>query len=391
MMKRTLAFLFAVILIFLTACGDGIEQSVSGSKQEQGGTDHGPQFAYQATYFPIEAEDTPIQYINNLCLSGNTLFFTASCQTGTEIMKDEITGETYLDENGQPIEGPVTETFLFSMDLNTQELRKHEMPTFKPAEGSFGGSYFGSMSQDSQGGIWISEQTNSYRFDLPEDFDLSTGDYYQYYVDEGTQTLCHHFDAQGNLDKTITLELPEGSYIGEVLFLADGSMYTTDWTNVYRFDENGKIQGELAVENGVNMLFPYSDTQMGVSLWTDDGNVLKPIDPSTMTLGEGFAMPANAYRLFRGFGAYTYLYYNNDMVFGIKEGEETGEKILSWLDADVDSSYLSNYAFTDDGTCYAIENQYDSETGMNDYQLLRMDRVDASTIPQKQELTLQST
>jgi len=244
------------------------------------------------------------------------------------------------------------------------------------------------MSADGQGGFWITETTYSYHYDLPEDFDFSNGDYYQYYVDDGSQLMCHHFNAQGQQDKTLTLEAPQDVYLSEVTFLPDGSMYSTDWMSVYRFDENGKVAGSVAVENGINMLFPYSDTQMGVSTWTENGNVLQPIDAATMTLGEGIPMPSNAWRLFPGFGEHDYLYYNNDIIYGVKAGEETGEKVLSWLDADVDSSNLSNYCFLEDGTCYAVENRYDNENGTNSYQLIRMDLVDASTIPQKQELRL---
>ena len=388
MKKRLMALVLALLMLVMTACGKDSDPEKPSSQQEQSQEAAKPEFAYQASYFPIDTGDAQLQYINSVCLSGGKLYFMGSCQTGMEENKDEITGEPYLDENGAPTMIPVYQNCLFAMDLETQAVTMQEMNTFEPAEGTFGDSYFGTMSADGQGGFWITETTNSYHFEFPEDFDPSSGDRYQYYVDDGSRLMCHHFDAQGQQDKTLTLETPEGAYLGEVTFLPDGSMYSTDWMNVYRFDENGKVAGSLSVETGINMLFPYSDTQMGVSTWTESGNVLQPIDPAAMTLGEGIPMPANAYRLFQGFGDYDYLYYNNDIVYGVKAGEETGEKILSWLEADVDSSNLSNYCFLDDGTCYAMENQYNEETGTTTYRLVRMDRVDASTIPEKQELRL---
>ena len=388
MKKRLTAFALAFVLLLCSGCGKDSGSSQANKVPEESTEESKSAFAYQATYLPLNFGDSQVQYINGTCLSGDTMFMLASCRTGTTVYTNEITGEPVLDENGNTQEMPVYESCVFSMDLQTQSITRIPFETQPLEDGVFGDSNFGSLYADSLGGFWVMEQVYRYHFDLPEDFDSTTGDYYQYYVDDGTQLLCHHFDAQGNLDKTVTLDAPENTYLGNVSFLSDGSIYATDWMNIYRFDENRAIMGNITVENGINMLYPYSDTQMGVNVWTENGNMLQPIDAAAMTLGEGFSLPANAYQLFRGFGEYDFLYYNGDVVYGLRAGDETGEKVLSWLDSDVDSSNLTNYSFTEDGTCYALENRYDEQSEKNTYQLIRMDRVDASTLPQKQELTL---
>ena len=196
MKKRLLALVLALLMLLCTACGKDEDSKDPAAEPNQTGEAAQPTFAYKANYFPIDTTAHQIQYINSLCMGDGSLFFIAACQTGTEVYVDEVTGEPYLDENGETMEISVQEYCLFRMDLATQALTKLELGGFEPEEGKLGDSYFGTMTPDGQGGFWVMEQTYSYHYDLPEGFDPANGDYYQYYVDDGSQMLCHHLTAR---------------------------------------------------------------------------------------------------------------------------------------------------------------------------------------------------
>ncbi|MBQ4607141.1 MAG: hypothetical protein IJB15_10570, partial [Clostridia bacterium] len=87
-----------------------------------------------------------------------------------------------------------------------------------------------------------------------------------------------------------------------------------------------------------------------------------------------------------GFGEYLYLYRDSDNVYGVKEGVETGEKLFSWLDCDVDSNNVEQFAVLDDGQVIALERDWSAGNGSCN--LVRMEQVDPATLPEKQELVL---
>ena len=392
-MTRRLIALFGILTLVLglfAGCGDEESKSGAGVNTREDDLQE-IQYAYKASYIPLEfEEDYKLQSVNSFCLSGDGLYLAASCVTGSEPYVDPITGTMDVDENGEPYEMTITEMMVFRLDLDTKAVTRLDYTEPDLAEGMEGGTYISSMTEGVDGTVWVVEQTYTYYFDLPDDFDVTTDDAYNYYVDGGMTCVCVQYSAQGAEMQRIRLELPADTYIGEVNVLADGTVFTSDWNCIYCFDGSGKNTGVIALDNGINMLVPLSDTQMGASVWTENGNQLQPIDTTSMTLGEGSSIPSNAYALQRGFGDYTYTYQSNGTIYGFRTGERTGTKLFSWLDCDVDSSNVgSSYAFGEDGTAYALERVDDEKYADGAvYNLLQLERVDASTLPQKETLTL---
>jgi len=385
--------LFSIILLAAMLLGIG-----SGCKKEQAssaGTEEQPQaateqmkFAYKPTYEPIRFDPAlQVQYINQFCMSGDSIYMMATCVTGKEIHRNEITGEPYLDENQQPIESDVTEMRLLRMELATRAVTQLNYRQTKPDEGKFGYTYVNSFAPGPDGTVWLAEQCSQYHYELPENFDPASGNAYDFYVDDGMTIVCRRFDSQGSELESVTLNTPDDVYINMVQFLPDGSIYGSDWMNIYLFDQQGQIQGSLELENGMNTFLPVSDTQIAVSLWEEDGNVLKILDPATMTLGEEIPIPNSAYSLRQGTGEYQFLYESNSSVMGIFDNGET-EKLFSWIDCDVDNSNVNGFMLAPDGTVYAIENVWDPQTQRSTYSLIVMEQVDPATLPQKQVLTL---
>jgi len=90
-----------------------------------------------------------------------------------------------------------------------------------------------------------------------------------------------------------------------------------------------------------------------------------------------------------GRDGYDFIYDNGDAIWGFQRGSTEAEKLFSWMDCDVDSANIgSSYGFAGDGTIYALEQIWDSASDEQVQSLIVAKKVDASTLPQKQTLTL---
>ena len=115
MTKRILSVCLALVLLFgvLAGCSKNEAQTADDTKKtEQSDTEDktSTQFAYQAQYFDLPEE---IQWIGTSCVTGDTLYFTASVPDGGK--------ETYTDENGEEYSYDTYSEVIFRFDLDTGE------------------------------------------------------------------------------------------------------------------------------------------------------------------------------------------------------------------------------------------------------------------------------
>lgn len=384
-MKRIAAIILSVFLLagLFAGCGKDDEKALSNAGSETLQS----KFTYQAVYEDLYL-DAQVQYVNDFFPCGDKLFLAANVVTGKEIYKDPVTQEPSLDEMEQPVEYDVTEQRLFLLDPAAKTASMLDYTVAPLEEGMYGGSYLSCFYPGADDTLWFMETTYSYYYDLPEDYDPESGDYDAYYVDNGTKMEVVQLDAGGAELRRITLAPPEDSYINEVVILADGSIYATDWQNVYRFDDTGAVAEQLTVENGVNYLIPLDEDRLGVTVWEDE-HVLKLLDSGTMTLGEGQKLPDNCYSIQRGFGEYDFVFENNSAFYGVDADTMESERLFSWMDCDVDSNNIDQrYVISDDGTVYAIESSYNEQAQNYEFQFITLNQVDPATLPQKEELVL---
>lgn len=386
-MKKILAMVLAVMLVLscLSGCGNNDQNTPSstnpGSTSASSSASQS-QYAYQAQYISLNTGEYDVRYLNGLAVSGEQVFLIANCVTGKEPMINEYTGEPYTDENGEEVMQDIYEPLFFTVNVGDNTLRRLDYEVNQPEEGWYGYSYASGLTAVADGTIWFFDQVSSYRYDLPEGFDFETQDAYQYYEDGARTVTCYHFDAQGALLETVQLQTEENQYLGSIQFTNDG-IYATDYGVIYCYNAQGQMVQTVQPDEGMDSLVSLRDG-IGVSMWSDGGYSVQPLDTETMTLGEAVQLPTNVYNVMPGFGEYEYLYMNNGTFYALTD--DTPEKILSWIDVDVDYSNISSYQFMEDGTLYALENEYSDET--TSYSLVILKQVDTSTMPQKQVLTL---
>ena len=128
MTKRILSVCLALVLLFgvLAGCSKNEAQTADDTKKtEQSDTEDktSTQFAYQAQYFDLPED---IQWIGTSCVTGDTLYFTASVPDGGK--------ETYTDENGEEYSYDTYSEVIFRFDLDTGECVQLDNYVSEPVE-----------------------------------------------------------------------------------------------------------------------------------------------------------------------------------------------------------------------------------------------------------------
>ena len=395
MRNKMIAWLLILVLLLgLTACGK--DEPVSGEQPDQQKTDssetvlEAPKFVYKASFQPLTThEGKEIRYVNQFCVSGNDVFYVGNYVTGMETATDPVTGEAILDPaTGEPMTYEASAEGIFRMDLETQTTMLLE--GYTPAEipeGMEGSSYINGLFPGNDGTIWLQEQTYTFFYDLPENFDPETDEYWNYYQEgENLNSLCQ-YSRDGEKLKEISLNLGEDVHISQVFLDSKDNIYATDYNQIYLLDAAGTLLATLTTDDGWAELVKISADQIGVVKYNEEGkNFLLQIDPVSKDFGEEIPIFGHGYNTMPGFGEYQYLYRDSDNVYGVSEGAETGEKLFSWLDCDVDSNNVEQFSVLENGSVIALERDW--STGNGTCNLILMEQTDPTTLPQKQELVL---
>ena len=201
MTKRILSVCLVLVLLFgvLAGCSKSEPQSADDTKKtEQNAAEDktSTQFAYQAQYFDLPED---IQWIGTSCVSGDTLYFSASIPDGGQ--------ETYTDENGEKsptIPIPRSSSALISTPANVCSLTIYAAePVWKirmlpdgvtmNPDGSMqvfnSSTNIQTMAPGADGTLWLYRQTSRYTDDGTEGDSISE---------------LIQLDAHGTLLRTIT-------------------------------------------------------------------------------------------------------------------------------------------------------------------------------------------
>lgn len=394
MKHRILALLLACLT--LTGLLAGCSNPSATTDPDSSGTDSTErQYAYQSTFTPLTLDESlKIDYINSMCISGDVMYLSANCVVGQEEAIDPTTNEPYLDENQQPVMNDIYETRLFSMDLETQALQP--LSGYTPSaipEGMEGSVSISNITPGADGTIWICEDMYTYYYDLPENFDASTDDMWNYYVDGGNTSKYIHLDSTGAVLETREFKPQEGTYLTGTVIDAAGNFYATDWQNIYIFDTEGKQSASIPVENGINSLVRLSDGNVYAHMWVSKEEetyyALVPVDPAAKALGEEeIRIPNTAYTVYPAEGEYLFYYNNNGTIYGYKKDAEEGERLFSWIDCDLNENDVRQFSIRADGSILALESRYNEATSKQEYNLVDIQRVDAASMPEQVDLTL---
>lgn len=401
--KRMLALLLAALMIVGLFAGCSKDETKDPGKTDPGNSlidqtkpsQTTAKYAYKADYFDLAVPDG-VQYVNQICAAGTTLYLTASMQ-GEEITNtDPDTGETWSYYDSR--------LGVLTIDPDTgicTELSNLQLP--EVPEGAEGGVNCYNMIGSDDGTLWMLVNVYATQYELPDDFDPNTDSKWNYPSTDINGSYLMHIAADGSTIASLDLsdtnnEDNEDGMSGNLSsFAVDaaGNLYVSDYNNIYVLDAEGNVQFKLDGSQYNGSLCRLNAQQVGV-MWynyTDDvnaadenGQYFVPIDLETKDWGEKVKLPSNVGSILPGDDAYDFYYTYNNNIYGYAAKTDTKEKLVDWLACDVDTNNMSGYAMLSDSRVAAL--MQDWSTDPTTYQLIVLHRVDASEIKEKKVLTL---
>lgn len=401
--KRMLALLLAALMIVGLFAGCSKDETKDPGKTDSSGSlidqtkpsQTTAKYAYKADYFDLAVPDG-VQYVNQICAAGTTLYLTASMQ-GEEITNtDPDTGETWSYYDSR--------LGVLTIDPDTgicTELSNLQLP--EVPEGAEGGVNCYNMIGSDDGTLWMLVNVYATQYELPDDFDPNTDSKWNYPSTDINGSYLMHIAADGSTIASLDLsdtnnEDNEDGMSGNLSsFAVDaaGNLYVSDYNNIYVLDAEGNVQFKLDGSQYNGSLCRLNAQQVGV-MWynyTDDvnaadenGQYFVPIDLETKDWGEKVKLPSNVWSILPGDDVYDFYYADNNNIFGYAAKTDTKEKLVDWLACDVDTNNMSGYAMLSDSRVAAL--MQDWSTDPTTYQLIVLHRVDASEIKEKKVLTL---
>lgn len=401
--KRMLALLLAALMIVGLFAGCSKDETKDPGKTDPGNSlidqtkpsQTTAKYAYKADYLDLTMPDG-VQYLNQICAAGTTLYLTASMQ-GEEITNtDPDTGETWSYYDSR--------LGVLTIDPDTgicTELSNLQLP--QVPEGAEGGVNCYNMIGSDDGTLWMLVNVYATQYELPDDFDPNTDSKWNYPSTDINGSYLMHIAADGSTIASLDLsdtnnEDNEDGMSGNLSsFAVDaaGNLYVSDYNNIYVLDAEGNVQFKLDGSQYNGSLCRLNAQQVGV-MWynyTDDvnaadenGQYFVPIDLETKDWGEKVKLPSNVWSILPGDDVYDFYYADNNNIFGYTAKTDTKEKLVDWLACDVDTNNMSGYAMLSDSRVAAL--MQDWSTDPTTYQLIVLHRVDASEIKEKKVLTL---
>ena len=401
--KRMLALLLAALMIVGLFAGCSKDETKDPGKTDPGNSlidqtkpsQTTAKYAYKADYLDLTMPDG-VQYLNQLCAAGTTLYASVGIQGEEIVNSDPATGDTWSYYN--------TRLSMLTIDPDTgtcTELTNLDLP--QVPEGAEGSVDCYNMIGSDDGTLWMLVNVYATQYELPDDFDPNTDSKWNYPSTDIGGSYLMHIAADGSTIASLDLsdtnnEGNEDGMSGNLSsFAVDaaGNLYVSDYNNIYVLNAEGNVQFKLDGSQYNGSLYRLNAQQVGV-MWynyTDDvnaadenGQYFVPIDLETKDWGEKVKLPSNVWSILPGDDVYDFYYADNNNIFGYTAKTDTKEKLVDWLACDVDTNNMNGYAMLSDSRVAAL--MQDWSTDPTTYQLIVLHRVDASEIKEKKVLTL---
>lgn len=426
-MKKTLCLIMALAMVFglLSACGGG-----------DGKTDtETPEYTYVPTYTELGSD---IGYVYNTVVSGGLIYVAGEVE-GEEIVEQyqsyDENGNPILDEEGNPVMEEYTytrtEPAMFTVNLDGTDFKRMEAytaPEF-PEEAEGGSFWINNLCSVPNGGVAVVE--NVY-YSIPvygedggdsgdgtaEDVPAATGaplaatssdisvdapapdtsgqpmDYQ--YVEKynlrvfdasGAQTFCAELSSLIESEDYFYVSAFAVSGTGEAVLMANGNA-------IYVLNADGSLKGSIDtsdLSNGISNFVTLGDGSVAALVYGEDYAAfdLRPVDTAAMQLGEATAsLPTDAYSARPSGGGYDFCYNKGESFYGYKLADGSEEKLVTWINCDVNSNNVTSPYITEDGNIVCLSSEYSNTGNGATTYFITLTKTPYDQVPQKTTLTL---
>ncbi len=344
------------------------------NKKEESLPEQGSGRAYVPEFYPCKM---PCDNISRICSNGKEFYLLGDVGEERQIREGEETIMVYEYRTG---------VFRISPDgTEVKELKQYRPLQEENKEDS--NVYVSNLTVDGEGKTWVTEQVTSNRYDLPDHFDETVDDKLNYLTDVEINYIFRQLDSEGReVKRTETGNLMQRTgldNINDVMADWEGDIYVLGGEEILVMDEKMNIQFSLKDKKLQGEMFLCAGGNVVVSSLDGEGNrILKRIDKQSRKWGKEYVLPANANRIYSGSGKYFFLYENGDSLYGLKEKETEGEKILSWSSVDINRDSVLSFCPLEDGRIAVVNCSEDGS-----FELILLTEKDLDSLEKKTVLT----
>ncbi len=254
------------------------------------------------------------------------------------------------------------------------------------------------------GTLWVWEQFIIQQYDLPEGFDLETGDKEEYFTGIKQAFHMRQLDSgtgkeQKAIDVTAAMETMDIMSMSGIAVDKTGTIFLADKKHISAIDSQGQILYSLKASlpgsfisgssGGTLALLP--DGTIG-ALTVQSGNkrTVQTIDPEAKDwTGQKYPMHSNVNEIFSGNSPCAFYYVASDTVFGVIPGEEVPLRLLPWSSAQLESpSSIRCFALLEEGQAVIFSSIHKPGTGRYDSLMQAARLLPTDSAPQDGKIRL---
>ena len=264
-------------------------------------------------------------------------------------------------------------------------------------------TYSNGMTVTPEGKMVSMETIYKYWYDGPDDVEMYSDEWYQkqyyIYMQYEQNYYLRFLAADGTEEKRVILNDVLTEALGENWqdnfypnnFVLDdqGRVYLSGGQTIVALEADGSFRKVLEFPNWMEAMVRLNDGRIGVAYYGDSGEQLTVLDTENVALDEEQSYPvANAWNLIVGGGDYDFYYTNGSNFMGYKLADGKAEKVLNWINADVDPSNVDRAFVMEDGQIVCLSTEWNEKTGESTTSLVLVNKVPASSLPQRTVITL---
>ena len=373
--RKVLALATAAFMMAAFLCGCG------GGQPAAEGTDAAGGKVYVPTFTDLPSE---LDAFSASCIGGDSVYFVSNgTMTSTSTVSGAFGSSSSMSTMGGG-EGAELALYRANTDGSGCTRLENYTPMSLP-ERSSGSADISHLCTDSEGNLWVAESVMAYHYDLPEGFSGTDEEKQPYYENDGQHYALRKLDSTGaelsSIDLTGIIDDPNQFYPAGLVCDTNDSVYFAGSDSVHVFDKSGAKLFSLQSPSYINQLIVTSDGAAAAACYEGTGFAVKPVDAASRSWGA--SIQGEMSTVYPGGGNYYFYYTLGSSLYGYKEDTSDCERILGWLDCDIDQDTIRALGLLSDGGILCTA--YGGESGG---ELILLAQQDASSLTEKTVLTL---
>lgn len=383
--KRALALLLAGASMFaLAACGGGATETADKNDAE---SEAAAEYVYapKFTKLPISGDDAA-----PLCMADSGMYYATLEKVG-----DATPEGTVAEYEGQY---DINEVRLYFADFSGAT---RKLESFAPIVGEVTGEGKRDFTQfahpeaatvDSEGKLIMLEQFVSSWSDAPDDITAESAEYFDYARSE-TEGYLRVLDSNGAELSRAKIELDEDDYVSGLSVNAARQIilpYAGSGSGIRAYSAEGEMLYEIAVDGYLYDADTLASGETGALIYDNGEIAVRIIDSERGVLGDE-AHPVEQFptEIIAGAGDYDFFFTTDTSLYGYKLDSDESERILNWVNCDVNGSNMSGIRVSRDSTVQGYLAETDGGSAYS-FSLVSLEKTERNSTSEKEVLTLAS-